>query len=87
MKPLFFVLVSLLPAGEDLAQTQSHERVVESIVPWLTYNSPCSSSVKLQNLGNRDVAAEVEAHKSSAALAPFVGSSEIQVHLGAGERA
>jgi hypothetical protein len=87
VKLLFFLLISLLPAGEGLAQTQSRERVVESLVPWLAYNSTCSSSVELQNLGNRDVAAEVEAHKSSGALAPLVGRGGIEVRLGAGERA
>jgi len=84
---LFSILVCLLPAAICLAQNQPHERIVESIVPWLAYNSSCSSSVELQNLGTREVAAEVEAHKNSGALAPFAGHSGIQVHLSAGERA
>jgi hypothetical protein len=75
----------LVPAAE--AQTDSGERVVESIVPWLESNSSCWSAVQLQNLGNREVAAEVEAHKSTGALAPLVGHSGIQVHLRAGEHA
>jgi hypothetical protein len=61
--------------------------VVESIVPSLAYNASCWSAVELRNLGDRDVAAEVEAHKSSGALAPLVGQSGIQVRLGAGEHA
>lgn len=85
--PLKFVLLALLTAADCLAQTKPPERVVESIVPWLAYNSACWSAVELQNLGNRDVAAEVEAHKSSGALAPLAGSSGIQVHLKAGEHA
>jgi hypothetical protein len=84
---LFWVLVCLLPAGEGLGQADSRERVVESIVPWLDYNSSCWSAVELKNLGNREVAAEVEAHKSSGALAPLVGHSGIQVHLIPGEHA
>jgi hypothetical protein len=60
---------------------------VESIVPWLAYNSSCSSAVELQNLGSREVAAEVEAHKSSGALAALAGHAGIEVHLSAGERA
>jgi hypothetical protein len=60
--------------------------VVQSIVPWLVYNSSCWSAVELQNLGNREVEAEVEAHKSSGALAPLVGHRGIQVHLAAGRR-
>jgi hypothetical protein len=60
---------------------------VESIVPWLDHNSSCWSAVELQNLGNREVLAEVEAHKSTGALAPLVGPGGIQVRLGAGEHA
>ena len=56
-------------------------------MPWLESNSSCWSAVQLQNLGNREVAAEVEAHKSTGALAPLVGHSGIQVHLSAGEHA
>lgn len=85
--PLFSFLVCLLPALNALAQTDSKERIVESVVPSLDYNSSCSSAVELQNLGNREVAAEVEAHKSSGALAPLVGHSGIQVRLSAGEHA
>jgi hypothetical protein len=87
MKPLFYLLICLLPAGKSLAQTDARERVVESIVPWLAYSSSCWSAVELQNLGNREVAAEVEAHKSSGALAALVGHAGIEVRLNAGEHA
>jgi hypothetical protein len=84
------LLALLIPWGVP-AQTQSgalaESRVVESIVPWLAYNSACWSAVELRNLGNREVRAEVEAHKSSGALAPLVGQNGIEVRLGAGERA
>jgi hypothetical protein len=79
------LLVCLLPSGEVLAQTDPGERVVESIVPWLDYSTACWSAVELQNLGNREVVAEVEAHKSTGALAPLAGHSGIQVRLGPGE--
>jgi hypothetical protein len=82
---LLCILVCLVPAAQ--AQTDSGERVVESIVPWLESNSSCWSAVHLQNLGNREVAAEVEAHKSTGALAPLMGHSGIQVRLSAGEHA
>jgi hypothetical protein len=82
---LLCVLVFLVPAAQ--AQPDPGERVVESIVPWLESNSSCWSAVELQNLGNREVAAEVEAHKSTGALAPLVGHAGIQVHLSAGEHA
>jgi hypothetical protein len=84
VRPLFCIL---LLAMNGLAQTNSRERVVESVVPSLDYNSSCWSAVEVRNLGNRDVAAEVEAHKSSGALTPLVGSAGIQVHLSAGEHA
>jgi hypothetical protein len=84
---LSWMLVCLLPVGESMGQTNPRERVVESIVPWLDYNSSCWSAVELKNLGNREVMAEVEPHKSSGALAAFVGHAEIQVRLSAGEHA
>jgi hypothetical protein len=89
----FCLLVCLLPVSAGLAQTDprsarvAESRVVESIVPWLAYNSACWSAVELQNLGSREVAAEVEAHKSSGALAPLAGRSGIHVRLSAGEHA
>jgi len=85
---LFFSLLACLFAtGQGVAATEPPARVVESIVPWLAYNSSCWSAVEVQNLGDREVAAELEAHKSSGALAPLVGHSEIQVRLKAGQRA
>jgi hypothetical protein len=87
MRALFSLLVCLLPAGEGLAQSGARERVVESIVPWLAANSSCSSAVELENLGNREVAAEVEAHRSTGALVGLVGHAGIQVRLAAGDRA
>ena len=45
VRPFFWMLVCLLPAGEGLAQTDARDRVVESIVPWLDYNSSCWSRV------------------------------------------
>ena len=44
VRPFFWMLVCLLPAGEGLAQTDARERVVESIVPWLDYNSSSRGS-------------------------------------------
>jgi hypothetical protein len=79
MNPFFCLLICLLSAEEG------RERVVESIVPWLVYNSSCSSAIELQNLGDREVIAEVEAHKSSGALAPLAGHSGNGVRLSAGE--
>jgi hypothetical protein len=87
VRPLFRVIVCLLPVGESMGQSDPRERVVESIVPWLDYNASCWSAVELKNLGNREVAAEVEAHKGSGALTALVGHSGIQVRLTPGEHA
>ena len=87
VRPLLCLLACLLPAGESRTPADPRARVVESIVPALVYGPSCWSAVELQNLGNREVAAEVEAHKSSGALAPLVGHSGIQVRLSAGEHA
>jgi len=87
VRPLLCLLVCVLPAAEGLAQDSPRARVVESIVPWLAGNSSCWSAVELENLGDREVAAEVEAHKSSGALVPLVGHTGIQVRLSAGGRA
>lgn len=81
------MIACLLPVGESRAQTGPRDRVVESIVPWLDFNGSCWSAVELKNLGSREVSAEVEAHKSSGALAALVGHAEIQVRLSAGEHA
>jgi hypothetical protein len=91
VRTLLWLFVCLVPV---VAQTNSRARApesesrwVESIVPWLAYNSSCWSAVELANLGNREVAAEVEAHKSSGALTPLAGPGGIQVQLHAGEHA
>jgi hypothetical protein len=87
VKPLLCIIVSLLSSGEVQAQTRSTERIVESVIPGMDNNSSCSSVVSLQNLGSREIDAEVETHKNTGALASLVGHSGIQVHLGAGEQA
>jgi len=87
VRTLVCLLICVLPAGKGMSQTLPRERVVESIVPWLAGNSSCWSAVELENLGDREVAAEVEAHKSTGALVALVGRSGIQVRLSAGERA
>jgi len=81
------VMCGLAVGAEHGRAPAPESRMVESIVPWLAYNPSCWSAVTVQNLGNRDVDAEVEAHKSSGALAPLAGQSGIQVHLRAGEKA
>ncbi len=89
MRLILSIMVCWLPlaAQANTRQRAVDSRMVESIVPWLAYNSSCWSAVELQNLGSRDVEAEVEAHKSSGALVPLAGHNGIQMRLSAGEHA
>ena len=77
---LLFLLVTGAPAW-------AQARVVQSVIPSLAASSSCWSVVEVQNLGTREVAAEVEAHTSSGALASFVAHRGIQIRLRAGEHA
>lgn len=64
----------------------SAERVVESILPSLAYGPTCWSSVNVQNLGNRTVAVDLEAHRASGALVGLAGHPEMTIQLAPGER-
>jgi hypothetical protein len=64
---------------------QLHSRVVETILPALVYNSSCASTVALQNLSNRSVSVEIEAHRSDGALVPLEGNGRNEIQLSAGE--
>ena len=50
-------------------------------MPALAYGTPCSSTVELQNLSDRPVVVDVEAHKASGALVPVVDHPSIAVRL------
>ena len=63
------------------------ERVVESILPSLDYGPMCWSSLELQNLGNREVAADIEPHRASGGLVALAGQGQLSMRLNAGERA
>jgi hypothetical protein len=63
------------------------ERYVESVLPSLDYGASCWSSIALQNLGDRDVVVQVEAHRSSGALVPLAGHAQTTVTVQAAERA
>ena len=63
------------------------ERVVESILPSLDYGPMCWSSLELLNLGDRDVTVEVQPHRASGGLVPFVGHTQFTMRLKAAERA
>lgn len=77
---LLLVVLGSLPAI-------GQERQVESIVPALAFGGQCTSTVTMQNLGDRVVSADVEAHKPGGALAPLAGRAANAVRLNPGERA
>jgi hypothetical protein len=68
------------------AMANAQERQVESVVPALAFGGRCSSTVTMQNLSDRVVLADVEAHKPSGALAPIFGHPAIAMRLNPGER-
>ena len=77
--PLLLIVLALAPAI-------GQERRVESVVPALAFGGKCTSTVTMQNLSNRVVSVDVEAHKPSGALAPIAGTSSIGIRLSPGER-
>lgn len=60
---------------------------MESVIPALAFGPRCTSTVTMQNLSDRIVSADVEAHKPSGALAPMAGHPAVTVQLNPGERA
>jgi hypothetical protein len=76
----------MLALASGVAPADGQERVVESVVPALAYGTGCSSTVELQNLSDRPVVVDVEAHKASGALVPVVDHPEIAVRLTPRER-
>src|SRR5947209_1146038 len=62
------------------------ERTVDSVLPALSYGPSCWSSIDLENLGDRPVVADVEAHRSTGALVALIGHEGLTVRLGPGER-
>lgn len=78
--------ITLLLAMLASTPAASQERVMESVVPALAFGTACSSTVTIQNLSDRPVVVDVEAHRASGALAPIVGHPEITIRLGPRER-
>lgn len=75
---LLVVLASAVAYGQ--------ERQVESVVPALAFGGKCSSTVSMQNLSDRWVLADVEAHRPGGALAPIFGHPAIAMRLAPGEK-
>lgn len=78
--------ISILVALLAPAAAQGQERQVESVVPALAFGGKCSSTVTMQNLSERWVVADVEAHRPGGALAPIFGHPAIAMRLGPGEK-
>jgi len=80
---LLFVVLALAAASA----APPRERHVDSVLPSLDYGTACWSSITLQNLSDRAVTVEVEAHRKSGALAPLTGLAQNSATLQAQERA
>jgi len=81
------LILSMLACSTLAIAAEPQERIVESILPALTYGQSCWSTIDLHNLGDRQVAAEVEAHRASGALVPLTGHPQVTVRIAPGERA
>jgi hypothetical protein len=79
------ILLLILTAATVHAADQ--ERVVTSILPSLDYGSSCWSSVTLNNLGDRVVTVEIEAHRAGGGLIGLAGLNETVLELNPGEHA
>jgi len=80
-------LLLLVTCSIAVSAGEPQERIVESVLPALTYGQSCWSTVDLHNLGDRLVLIDVEAHRASGALVALDGHPQVAVHLGPGERA
>ena len=60
---------------------------MESVLPSLAYGSACWSSIDLENLGDRAVALQIEAHRTSGALVALKDHPQLALNLEAGGRA
>lgn len=69
------------------AAAHAGERTIETVIPALSYTAWCSSTIDVQNLGDRTVRFEIEAHRSSGALIPWTAHQSTHNLLEAGERA
>jgi hypothetical protein len=76
---LLLFLTTLCPAAEPI-------RSVESVLPALAYGPTCWSSLNLNNLGDRVVIVDVDAHRASGALVPLVGHPSVVFNLEPGQQ-
>ena len=82
MRTVFLALCSLAVLN---AQPASPRRFVDSAIPSLDYGKSCWSSIRVQNLGDRTVTIQVQAHRASGALVPLNGQSQMTIWLSPGE--
>lgn len=64
-----------------LSAAWSQPRVMESVLPSLEYSPACTSSIELQNLSQRSLQIEVEAHRSTGGLVALRGHPAVRVDL------
>jgi hypothetical protein len=61
-------------------------RVVESVMPSLTYSRSCSTTIEVRNLANRAVDAIAEPHRESGSLVQVLEQTGLSFHLFPGEQ-
>jgi hypothetical protein len=79
-------LTTTLLLGAGWIYGSEQPRVVASVLPSLDYGPTCWSNVILQNLGDRVVTVEVEAHRAGGGLVGLDGLLQMTLRLEPGER-
>ena len=76
---LFWCLAILVPAA-------AAQPAGTSVLAMLSYNKACTSTITLENLGNKATSVEIEGHRSSGALVALTGQTGRNVRLTAGQK-
>lgn len=73
MRTLVFITLTLSAIGQP--------RTLDTVVPSLDYGPACTSTVEAVNLTDREVTAEIQAHRESGALVLLRGQSSTSVRI------
>jgi hypothetical protein len=77
------IITILVVAAAGVLPLAAQSRIMASVVPSLAYGPNCSSSLQVQNLGDRTVTVELEGHRESGALVALAGLTSNTIHLDA----
>ncbi len=65
------LLVRLILVALAVLRLSAQTRTFTTVLPALTYGPSCTSTLQIQNLADRTVTLNLEAHRESGALLPF----------------